>query len=138
MALNFDDDKCDLLILRTGKVLKLLNLKDELTDFCEKYNTVPLFLHDFGTHATINEDTSFTELQEISNVGIKFKKNYDLDINGCIGFKVKTYGEAMRIYENINELSIFNLYIKINGYDDIKHFRTKDHKEITYIRLYSI
>lgn len=140
MALNFDDDKCDLLILRTNKVLMLLHLKNELSDFCEKYNTIPLFVHDFSTHVTFNEDKTFTDLQDISTVGITFMKNYDLNINGCIGFKVKTYGEAIKIYQNIDELSIFNgqLSIKINGNDDIRHFKTKDLNEITYIRLYSI
>jgi hypothetical protein len=140
MALNFDDDKCDLLILRTGKVLKLLFIKDELLSFCEKYNTIPLFAYDFGTNIMFNEDKTFADLQDISTVGITFMKNYDLNINECIGFRVTTYGEAVKIYQNINELSIFNdqLSIKINGNDDTKHFKTKDSKEITYIRLYPI
>lgn len=140
MDLNFDDDECDLLILRTGKVLKLLQIKNELLSFCEKYNTIPLFAHDFGTHVTFNEDKSFTELQDISTVGIQFMENYSLNIDGCIGFKVKTYGEAIKIYKNINELSIFDneLYFKIKSHDDIRYFRTKDRKEITYVRLHSI
>lgn len=140
MALNFDDDKCDLLILRTGKVSKLLFIKDELVSFSKKYNTIPLFAYDFGTHITFNEDKTFTDLQDINTVGITFMKNYDLNINGCIGFSVKTYGEAIKIYQNINELSIFNeqLSIKIKSNDDIRHFKTKDSNEITYIRLYTI
>lgn len=124
MALNFDDDTCDLLILRTGKVLMLLHLKDELLSFCKKYNTIPLFVHDFSTHAEITKDESITELQDISTVGIKFLKNYNLNINGCIGFRVTTYGEAMKIYNNINELYIFDdkqLLIKIKSHDDIKN-----------------
>jgi len=138
MALNFDDDKCDLLILRTGKVLMLLQVKNELLSFCKKYNTVPLFAHDFGTHIIFNEDKTFTDLQDISTVGIKFMKNYDLDINGCIGFRVTTYGEAIKIYDNINELSIFQLSTEIKGNDDIRQFKTKDLKEIAYIRLHPI
>lgn len=140
MALNFDDEICDLLIIRTGKVLMLLQIKNELSSFCQKYNTIPLFAHDFDTHITFNEDKTFADLQEISTVAITFMKNYNLNINGCIGFKVKTYGEAMKIYNNINELSIFNeqLLIKIKGNDDIKHFRTKDKKEVKYIKLYTV
>lgn len=140
MALNFDDDKCDLLILRTGKVFKLLNIKDELSDFCLKYDTVALFAHDLGSHITFNEDTFISELQNISTVGINFMKNYNLDINGCIGFRVTTYGEAIKIYHNIHELSIFNgkLSTEIKTHDDFRHFKTKDSKEITYIRLYPL
>lgn len=140
MALNFDDDKCDLLILRTGKVFKLLNIKDELTNFCIKYNAVPLFAHDFGSHITFNEDKFIPELENMSTAGINFMKNYGLNINGCIGFRIATYGEAVKIYKNINELSIFNgqLSIKIDGHDDIRHIKTKNSKEITYIRLYSV
>lgn len=131
MALNFDDDICDLLILRTCKVLMLLNIKNELLEFCKKYNTVPLFAHDFGVDVDFNVETN--------NFNMKSIKEH-ININGCIGFKVKTYGEAMKIYNNINELSIFNskLSTKIKGNDDIEHFRTKDSKEVTYIRLYPI
>jgi hypothetical protein len=137
MALNFDDEKCDLLILRTGKVLMLLQTKDELLNFCKKYNTVPLFARDFDTHIDFNKDKSITELQDISTVGMRFMKNYNLDINGCVGFKVTTYGEACKIYQNINELSIFNgqLDTKIRGHDDVKHFRLSDKKEVMYVKL---
>jgi len=118
----------------------LLHIKDELSDFCVKYNTIPLFVHDCGMHVMINDEKSITELQDISTIEIKFMKNYDLDINGCIGFGVKNYGQACKIYSNINELSIFSnnkLSTEIKGFNDIKHFRTNK-KEIMYVRLHHI
>jgi len=128
MALNFDDEKCDLLILRTGKVLMLLNIRNELLEFCVKYNTVPLFAHDLGVDVDFNV--------EINNFNIKSIKEHT-NINGCVGFKITTYGEACKIYQNINELSIFNckLDTKIRGHDDVKHFRIGDKKEAMYVKL---
>ena len=118
----------------------LLSIKNEFFNFCNKYNTVPLFIYDFSTHIIFKEDKNFIDLQDISTAGFKFMKNYNLSIRGYIGFHIRTYGEAMKIYKNINELSIFNgqLSIEIKSHDDIKHFKTKDSKEVTFIRLYFI
>lgn len=133
------NEKCDILILRTGKVLMLLNIKNELLEFCKKYNTIPLFAHDFGVDVDFNRDSNFN-IESIKEV-IKQRIN----INGCVGFKVTTYGEACKIYQNINELSIFNgkLDAKIRGHDDIKHFMLKNSEydityDIMYVKLYPI
>jgi len=139
MALNFDDEKCDLLILKISNVIMLPRITEELSNFCKKYSTLPLFVHDFDTHINFNEDKSIPELQDIENFRRKLTTNHKININGCVGFKVATYGEACKVYQNINELSIFNkLDSKIRTHDDVKHFRLSDKKEVMYVKLYYI